>query len=58
MRARLTPPKWGTFVVALALGLIAILARQLGWSIPIVDAFSLLMIAYALLLLGVVFRGI
>ena len=58
MRARLTPPKWGTFVAALVMGLVAILARQLGWAIPIIDSFTLLMIAYALLLLAAVFRGV
>ena len=58
MRARLTPPKWGTFVVALLLGLVGILAHQLGWSIPFVDAFTLVMVGYVLLLLGAVFKGI
>jgi hypothetical protein len=55
----LTPPSIWIFGISLVLAIIAMLVRYAGVKIPIVNAarvFDVLVIAYLLLLAGVLFR--
>ena len=57
----LTPPSFLVFVISLVLAIIALLVHYTTLRIPIVtpaNAFDVLAIAYAVLLAGVVFRGL
>jgi hypothetical protein len=55
----LTPPSIWIFGISLVLAIIAMLVRYAGVNVPIVNAarvFDVLVIAYLLLLAGVLFR--
>jgi hypothetical protein len=57
----LTPPSIAIFVISLLLALLAMLVRYGGVSIPIINAsrvFDVLAIAYVLLTVGVLVRGV
>jgi uncharacterized membrane protein YeaQ/YmgE (transglycosylase-associated protein family) len=57
----LTPPSFLVFVISLVLAIVALLVHYTTLRIPIVtpaNAFDVLAIAYAVLLAGVVFRGL
>ena len=57
----LTPPSIALFVISVVLALIAFLIHYAGIRVPIINAarvFDLLAIGYAVLLIGVVFRGV
>jgi uncharacterized membrane protein YeaQ/YmgE (transglycosylase-associated protein family) len=60
-RVNLTPPGMPIFTISLVLAIIAMVAYYLGVKIPIFNAvriFDILAIAYALLLAGVLLRGL
>jgi hypothetical protein len=56
----LTPPSYGIFLISLILAIAAVLVRYAGFGIPFVNGhlFETVLIAYVLLCVGVVFRGI
>ena len=57
----LTPPSMLLFAISLVLALIAMLVRYVHAPVPIVSAshvFDLLAIAYVVLTIGVLFRGV
>jgi CHASE2 domain-containing sensor protein len=57
----LTPPSIWIFAISVILAVIAMLVRYAGINVPIVSAarvFDVLVIAYLLLLAGVLFRRI
>lgn len=57
----LTPPSLMIFVIALVLALVALLSHYMHASVPLISsarAFDALAIAYVLLTIGVLFRGI
>lgn len=57
----LTPPSLWIFVISLILAIIAFLSHYAGVRIPVIGAgrmFDVLAIAYILLAVGVVFRGL
>jgi hypothetical protein len=57
----LTPPSMMIFVIALVLALVAMLAHYTHASVPLITgahAFDALAIAYVVLTIGVLFRGI
>ncbi|MEG6510143.1 hypothetical protein V6C03_14325 [Methyloligella sp. 2.7D] len=56
----LTPPSSAVFIVSLVLAVCVLLVRYAGFGIPIVNShlFETLLIAYLLLLVGVLFKGI
>jgi hypothetical protein len=60
VRIRLSPPKAGTWLVAVLLGLVAILLHWGPLSIRFlnIDDFWLLAFGFALLVLGTLFRGL
>jgi hypothetical protein len=57
----LTPPSFVIFVLSLVLALLAVLVHYAHLSVPIIDAshaFDVLAIAYLVLTIGVLFRGV
>ena len=57
----LTPPSLVIFLISLVLALIALLIRYAHVSVPIISSsrvFDVLSIAYVVLMIGVLFRGI
>jgi len=57
----LTPPSFVIFVISLVLAALAFLAHYAHVSVPIVSSsrvFDVLTIAYVVLMIGVLFRGI
>jgi ribose/xylose/arabinose/galactoside ABC-type transport system permease subunit len=57
----LTPPSFVVFVLSLVLALLAVLVHYAHLSVPIIDAshaFDVLTIAYVVLTIGVLFRGV
>lgn len=63
MRGRyaLTPPSIVIFVISLVFAIAAFLVHYAGISMPIINpgrVFDVLAIAYVLLMLGVLFRGL
>lgn len=57
----LTPPSIAFFVISVALALIAFLVHYAGIRVPVINAarvFDILAIGYAVLFIGVVFRGV
>jgi hypothetical protein len=57
----LTPPSMVIFVIALVLALFAMLAHYTHASVPLLNAshaFDALAIAYVVLTIGVLFRGV
>ena len=57
----LTPPSLVIFLISLVLALIALLIRYAHVSIPIISSsrvFDVLSIAYVVLMIGVLFRGV
>ena len=57
----LTPPSIAIFVISLLLALLAMLVRYGGVSVPIINAsrvFDVLAIAYVLLTVGVLVKGV
>lgn len=57
----LTPPSMVVFVIALVLALVAMLAHYMHASVPLITsarAFDALAIAYVVLTIGVLFRGV
>ncbi|MGI9383206.1 MAG: hypothetical protein ACR2PO_08625 [Methyloligellaceae bacterium] len=59
---RLTPPSFPIFLISLILVILVIAAKYFGVVVPVVSPivkksmFEVLLVAYGLLLLGVVFR--
>ena len=60
MNFTLTPPSQLVFVVSVLIAVLVVLVRYAGVSIPVVSGnlFEALLIAYAILLAGNLFRGI
>jgi hypothetical protein len=57
----LTPPSIAFFLISVALALIAMLVHYAGVRVPILNAsrmFDVLAIAYVVLAIGVLFRGV
>ena len=57
----LTPPSLVVFLISIVLALIALLVRYAHVSVPIISSariFDVLAIAYVVLVIGVLFRGI
>ncbi len=57
----LTPPSIVVFLISLVLAAIALLVHYAGVRVPILNAarmFDVLAIAYVVLLVGVLFRGV
>ena len=57
----LTPPSFIVFVISVVLALLAVLVHYAHVSLPVIGAanvFDVLMIAYVVMLVGVLFRGI
>jgi len=57
----LTPPSLIIFVISVVLAIVAFLMRYAGVAIPVIgpaNVFHVLAIAYLLLVVGVVFRGL
>ena len=57
----LTPPSLVIFLISLVLALIALLIRYAHVSVPIISSsrvFEVLSIAYVVLMIGVLFRGV
>jgi hypothetical protein len=57
----LTPPSLVIFLISLVLALIALLIRYAHVSVPIISSsrvFDVLSIAYVVLMIGVLFRGV
>ena len=57
----LTPPSLVIFVISVLLAIVAFLMRYAGVAIPVIgpaNVFHVLAIAYLLLVVGVVFRGL
>ena len=60
-RFHLTPPTFPVFIISLVLAVVALLVHYVGLRIPIITAanvFNVLAIAYVVLLVGVLFRGL
>jgi uncharacterized membrane protein YeaQ/YmgE (transglycosylase-associated protein family) len=60
-RFHLTPPTFPVFIISLVLAVLALLVHYAGLRIPIItaaNAFDALAIAYVVLLVGVLFRGL
>ena len=60
-RFELTPPSFVIFIISVILALVAVLMHYAHVSIPLVGAshvFDVLMAAYVVMLIGVLFRGI
>lgn len=55
----LTPPTQVTFILSVLLAVLALLARYADASIPVVsgNSFETMLVAFLLLLAGVLFRG-
>jgi hypothetical protein len=57
----LTPPSFIVFVISVILALLAVLVHYAHVSIPVIGAarvFDVLMVAYVVMLVGVLFKGI
>jgi hypothetical protein len=57
----LTPPSFIVFVISVILALLAVLIHYAHVSIPVIGAahvFDVLMVAYVVMLVGVLFKGI
>jgi hypothetical protein len=57
----LTPPSFVVFVISVILALLAVLIHYAHVSIPVIGAshvFDVLMAAYVVMLIGVLFKGI
>lgn len=57
----LTPPSLVIFVISLVLALVALLVRYAHVSVPIISAahvFDVLALAYVMLTVGVLFKGV
>jgi hypothetical protein len=57
----LTPPSFIVFIISVILALLAVLVHYAHISVPVIGAshvFDVLMAAYVVLLIGVLFRGI
>jgi hypothetical protein len=57
----LTPPSFVVFIISVVLALLAVLVHYAHVSLPVIGAanvFDVLMIAYVVMLVGVLFRGI
>ena len=57
----LTPPSFVVFIISVILALLAVLVHYAHVSVPVVGAahvFDVLMVAYVVMLVGVLFRGI
>jgi hypothetical protein len=57
----LTPPSFIVFIISVILALLAVLVHYAHVSVPVIGAshvFDVLMVAYVVLLIGVLFRGI
>lgn len=57
----LTPPSIALFVISVVLALIAFLIHYAGIRMPVINAarvFDVLAIAYVVLFIGVIFRGV
>jgi hypothetical protein len=60
-RFELTPPSFVIFIISVILALVAVLMHYAHVSIPLVGAshvFDVLMAAYVVMLIGVLFKGI
>lgn len=55
----LTPPAQVTFILSVLLAVLALLVKYAGASIPVVsgNSFETMLVAFLLLLAGVLFRG-
>jgi len=57
----LTPPSFVVFIISVILALLAVLIHYAHVSIPVIGAshvFDVLMVAYVVLLVGVLFKGV
>jgi type III secretory pathway component EscU len=57
----LTPPSFVVFIISVILALLAVLVHYAHVSVPVVGSahvFDVLTVAYVVLLVGVLFRGI
>jgi hypothetical protein len=57
----LTPPSFIVFIISIVLALVAVLIHYAHVSIPIVGSahvFDVLMAAYVVMLIGVLFKGV
>jgi hypothetical protein len=55
----LTPPSQVTFILSVLLAILALLVKYAGAAIPVVSGYSFetMVVAFVLLLAGVLFRG-
>jgi hypothetical protein len=58
-RMNLTPPSQVTFILSVLLAILALLVKYAGAAIPVVSghSFETMVVAFVLLLAGVLFRG-